>query len=172
MAQDVSLLDRIVIASPCTASWAGMKGDERVRFCDSCKLNVYNLSAMSRDEAEQLVREKEGRLCVRFYQRRDGTVLTRDCPVGLRAIRTSLRRCLAAIGTTAAILIGTTYVAAGRDDVAVPLSWLRPFRDFMEWLDPPVHLGGASLPSKCTVGSEGCIASAASPMASGREEAA
>jgi hypothetical protein len=35
-------------------------------------------------EAERLVVEKEGRLCVRFHRRADGTVLTRDCPVGLR----------------------------------------------------------------------------------------
>ena len=36
--------------------------------------------------------EKEGRLCVRFYTRADGTVLTQDCPVGLRAVRVKLAR--------------------------------------------------------------------------------
>jgi hypothetical protein len=29
----------------------------------------------------------EGRLCVRFYRRRDGTILTNNCPVGLRALK-------------------------------------------------------------------------------------
>src|SRR5262249_1200290 len=41
-------------------------------------------------EAEALILEKEGDVCVRFYQRTDGTVLTADCPVGRR--RTTRRR--------------------------------------------------------------------------------
>jgi hypothetical protein len=38
---------------------------------------------MTEEEALKLVEEREGRLCVRFYQREDGTVITRDCPVGM-----------------------------------------------------------------------------------------
>lgn len=59
-----------------------MDGDQRVRFCQQCKLNVYNLSEMTKKDAEDLILEKEGKLCVRFYKRLDGTVLTRDCPLG------------------------------------------------------------------------------------------
>ena len=80
-------LDDIRIASPCKSDWNRMYGDERRRFCAECKLNVYNLSGMTRDEAEQLVMNSEGRLCVRFYRRKDGTILTQDCPVGWRAIK-------------------------------------------------------------------------------------
>ena len=69
------------IATPCKAPWENMDGDERVRFCRECNRNVYNLSAMADAEARRVVAEREGRLCVRFYQRRDGTVLTSDCPV-------------------------------------------------------------------------------------------
>ena len=50
----------------------------------SASCNVYNLSDMTEEEALKLVEEREGRLCVRFYQREDGTVLTSDCPVGSR----------------------------------------------------------------------------------------
>jgi len=65
-----------------------MKGDGRVRFCSHCQLNVYNLSELSADEARALFKQHEGqRLCVRLYQRRDGTVLTRDCPTGLSLLR-------------------------------------------------------------------------------------
>ena len=92
-------LDNIRVASPCPASWEDMAGDDRVRFCGECKLNVYNLSAMQRDEAEDLVRNREKRLCVRFYQRNDGTVLTRDCPVGLRAIARRARARIAAVAS-------------------------------------------------------------------------
>lgn len=88
-------LDDLRIAAPCTASWDAMRGDDRVRFCEQCRLDVYNLSGMRRDEAERLVRARQAalqRLCVRFFQRRDGTVLTRNCPVGLRALRKQLLR--------------------------------------------------------------------------------
>jgi hypothetical protein len=80
-------LDRIRIASSCPVSWERMTGDARVRFCDECNLHVYNIGEMTRAEAETLFANTEGRLCARVYRRADGTVITRDCPVGLRAIR-------------------------------------------------------------------------------------
>jgi hypothetical protein len=84
-----SPLDQIKIAAPCSADWNQMFSfeGERVRFCSQCNLNVYNLSDMSRQEAEALINKTEGRLCVRFYRRSDGSVLTQNCPVGLRAIK-------------------------------------------------------------------------------------
>jgi TonB family protein len=80
-------LGTIKIAVPCKAEWKWMYGDERVRFCGQCSLNVFNLSAMTTEEAEDLIRRADGRLCVRFYRRNDGTILTRNCPVGLQAIK-------------------------------------------------------------------------------------
>ena len=82
-------LDHVKIAAPCSADWDQMFSfeDERVRFCSQCNLNVYNLSGMSRQEAEALVTKTEGRLCVRFYRRADGLVLTQNCPVGLKAVK-------------------------------------------------------------------------------------
>jgi hypothetical protein len=67
-----------------------MIGSDRVRFCGRCNLNVYNLSAMTRNQAESLIAANEGRLCVRFYRRRDGSIITQDCPVGLRAVQARL----------------------------------------------------------------------------------
>jgi len=61
-----------------------MTGDDRVRFCGECKKHVYNLSAMTQREAETLLRETNAQVCTRFYQRLDGTILTQDCPLGLR----------------------------------------------------------------------------------------
>lgn len=80
-------LDNIKIASPCNADWDQMIGNDRARFCGQCNLNVYNLSSMTREEAELLMGKTEGRLCVRYYRRADGSVMTQDCPVGLRALR-------------------------------------------------------------------------------------
>lgn len=85
-------LENLSIASPCTAKWSDMKGDYKARFCALCGLNVYNLSAMKRKDAEAFIAEREGRACVRFYRRADGTVLTSDCPIGLRAVRLRLAK--------------------------------------------------------------------------------
>src|ERR1700722_4028446 len=89
MPRSLPLLDNLAIASPCRAVWDDMEGTDRVRFCDECRLTVYNLSEMTKAAAERLVARHEGndRLCVRFYRRADGTVLTRDCPRGLAALR-------------------------------------------------------------------------------------
>jgi hypothetical protein len=81
------LLDTLQIAAPCKADWDEMIGDEQVRYCGQCEKNVYNLSAMPRAEAEALLVEREGTVCVRLYKRQDGTVLTADCPVGVRRRR-------------------------------------------------------------------------------------
>jgi hypothetical protein len=80
-------VDRLRIATPCPMSWEQMTGNSQVRFCDHCQLKVYNISELSRSEAESLIASAEGRLCARLYRRADGTILTKDCPVGLRALR-------------------------------------------------------------------------------------
>jgi hypothetical protein len=76
------LLSNIRVASPCSARWADMSGDERARLCAQCQKHVYNLSDLTAQQAVALIQSKEGRLCARFYRRADGTVLTADCPVG------------------------------------------------------------------------------------------
>lgn len=97
------LLDSIRIASPCTERWESMCGDDRRRHCAKCNLDVHNISALSRDEAEGvLAKLSEGRVCARFFRRTDGTILTKDCPIGLAAVRAkllkSISRCAAALG--------------------------------------------------------------------------
>ena len=94
-----STLDHVRIAAPCSADWDSMFGDERVRFCAQCKLNVYNLSEMTKAEAEILIARAEDRLCIRYYRRRDGSILTQNCPVGLRAIKRRLSRVASAVGS-------------------------------------------------------------------------
>jgi hypothetical protein len=102
-------LETIQIASPCDAAWDDMAGTERMRLCRLCQKTVYNLSAMTREQAENLIRQKEGKACVRLYKRRDGTVLTSDCPVGLRAVR---RRMALLVGGAAACLLALVASAA------------------------------------------------------------
>lgn len=84
------ILRNIRVASPCNVGFENMEGTDQVRFCGSCKMNVYNIGGMSSAEAQKLIQETEGRLCVRLYQRKDGTVITDNCPIGFRRIRNRL----------------------------------------------------------------------------------
>lgn len=90
-------IDRLSIATPCPVDWEQMTGDNRVRFCGHCQLNVYNISELSRVEAEALIASTEGRICARLFQRADGSVLTKDCPVGLQALRMRMSKRAAAV---------------------------------------------------------------------------
>jgi Carboxypeptidase regulatory-like domain len=105
-------LDDLRIASPCPVGWAQMTGDDRVRFCEQCSLRVYNISAMTRIEAETLIANTEGRICARLFRRSDGTIITKDCPVGLRAIR---RRVAKVAGAAFAAIVGLWGSAAGQN---------------------------------------------------------
>ncbi len=112
-----SLVDRITVRSPCTESWDAMRGDDRKRFCDKCRLHVFDISAMSRPEAEALLATRltgggnapgADRLCVRFARRPDGTVVTEDCGPVRRAIR---RRAIA-VRTAAASIFAMFFPLA------------------------------------------------------------
>jgi hypothetical protein len=69
-------LDVIRIKEPCHESWDAMTGDAKTRFCAGCQRHVHNLSAMPREEADRLVCESAGRLCVRYEQGADGAPVT------------------------------------------------------------------------------------------------
>lgn len=105
------VLDNIRIASPCHVPWSTMVGDERVRHCGSCDKDVFNLSAMTRDEAQALITEKAGNLCARYYQRSDGTILLADCEIGAKQRR---KRRLVAAGAAALLAGGASAALLAR----------------------------------------------------------
>lgn len=120
MSKFTNPLNDVRIASPCSADWNEMVGDERARFCGACRLNVYNLSGMSQAEAENLILQSaEGRLCVRFYRRADGTILTKDCPVGWQAIKQNVSKTAAAFASLVFTALGaiglTNFFAASNE---------------------------------------------------------
>jgi hypothetical protein len=113
------VLDNIRIAAPCDADWSKMTGDDRARHCGDCRKPVFNLSNMTRPEAEALIIEKQGKLCVRYYQRKDGTILTKDCPVGVARRR---KRKLVAAGAVAMLAGGGALVWKTLRPDQVPVS--------------------------------------------------
>ena len=78
---------QVRIASPCNEKWEEMSGDERTRRCARCRMNVFNVKEMTEAEVRALFLKAEGRVCGQVFRRPDGTVLTKDCPTGLAAVR-------------------------------------------------------------------------------------
>jgi len=116
-----SLLDNVAIASPCAASWDDMVGDDQVRHCGACDKDVFNLTHMTREDAERVIVAAQGKLCARYFRRADGTILTSNCTVGARAAR---RRRLVVAGTTlmivAAGVLGYDRTRAAQPDSEAP----------------------------------------------------
>lgn len=111
-------LDAIEVETPCAVPWERMPGDNRVRYCGHCRQNVYNIQALSRAEAVRVVSVREGRVCIRFHRRRDGTVVTADCWARLRAARR--KGLLAFVGTL--VVVGAAQLFAMFVGVAA-LKW-------------------------------------------------
>ncbi len=138
MARFDSPLNNVKIASPCSANWDEMFGNERRRFCGECKLNVYNLSEMTRFDAENLLAASEGRICVRYFQRRDGTILTADCPVGWARVKQRMSAAAAAVFSMIIAFLGS--VAA----VSLVRVSLEPIRQILVSFVPgPTNVMGA-----------------------------
>ena len=134
----LKILDEIRIASPCHASWDAMTGDDFARHCRSCERTVYNLSAFTAEKAAELIAASEGRICVRMYRRRDGTVITRDCPIGRsELLRKRFRAAIIAVASWLGLLpiAGCTIPSMGSVDPAgksidsarkMPAAWRPP----------------------------------------------
>lgn len=88
-----NLLNQAFIETPCESSWDKMTGNDSVRFCGQCSLNVYNVANLTDKEAEAVFAKgrEQGRVCARLYRRPDGTIMTDNCPRSLRRIRDASR---------------------------------------------------------------------------------
>src|SRR5882724_3213395 len=72
------ILEKIQIPRPCTTDWDSMIGNDQVRFCEHCAKSVHNLSSMTIAQAEKLVMQSNGKLCIRYQRLEDGTITTVD----------------------------------------------------------------------------------------------
>lgn len=102
---------RLKVASPCTADWNAMEGDDRCRFCNLCQKNVYNLEGLSETEIRELTGSQDSPICARFFQRADGTVLTANCPVGAANSRRRIRKRITALAFVGVIAAGVANFA-------------------------------------------------------------
>lgn len=151
MSAKLTVLENIRVASPCPAKWEQMAGDQKTRFCGQCTLNVHNFSAMTEQEVLRLLAESEGRVCGRFYLRRDGTILTQDCPVGIAAMRRRLARLVGSVA--AAVIFAAGVVSFFRPGPArgagakSSVTQIEPIKSLHKWIapagagTPPVMMG-------------------------------
>ena len=95
-----------------------MSGDDKCRFCSLCDKNVYNLSSMNETEINTLLKTEQN-VCTRVFKRPDGTILTEDCPIGLKQVRAHLtqKKFLAAGLCLLTILFSTFSEAGGRSKI-------------------------------------------------------
>jgi hypothetical protein len=121
-------VNNLKIASPCPMSWDQMKGDDRSRHCSLCELNVHNIAGLSTTEVEDLITTSGERLCVRLFRRSDGTVITHDCPVGLRKYRQRVAGLASAAFATVLSLMSVSYAQKDKHTEKIDASKLEIVR--------------------------------------------
>lgn len=121
----------LTVSSPCPKTWEELVGNDRVRYCGQCHLNVYNLAIMKPAEIERLVHQTGGRLCGRLYVRQDRTATLRDCPTGRSSIvRRRIRQAAAAFSV---VLFGLGCRSLERPSIS---SWPQWAQSVVKWVDP------------------------------------
>jgi len=97
----------LTVVAPCPLRWEELPGNDRVRFCGKCRQHVYNVASLTAAEATALIREREGRACMRLQRRPDGTVITGDCWYTVRRARERL------VGTALGLLVAAAGFWSG-----------------------------------------------------------
>lgn len=120
------------VSSPCPKSWMQLRGNDRVRYCNECRLHVYNVADMSGAEIRDLVRRSSGRFCGRLYLRGDRTATLRDCP--RQRQREFLRRTFLAASFLALVVFAALFRGMARPDTSSLPGWVRAVADV---IDPP-----------------------------------
>lgn len=120
MPRRTDLLERIQISTPCDADWDSMVGNDQVRFCSHCNLSVTNLSSMTRSDARRLVRESGGRLCIRYYRRPDGSLLTAPAERLQQAARRASKLAAGAFGAMLTLSASASAQSGAQTFVAAP----------------------------------------------------
>lgn len=156
------LLASVRIASPCSMRWEDMMGNERTRFCSECSLHVHNISEMTAREAEAFLASALGgdRVCARFYRRADGTILTRDCPVGWRAARQRAANAAARVVAALGVVVSAGVLLAS--GVRSPWEQARlrstqPFQAICQWLRRPLPVPVVPAAGRVTLMGDVCV---------------
>ncbi|MBX9687168.1 MAG: PepSY domain-containing protein [Candidatus Obscuribacterales bacterium] len=124
------------IPKPCSVPWESMKGSSRIRFCDQCQKNVFNISDMTESEAVNLIVSREGKVCISMLKRADGTIVSDECPPILRPLRDGYKKLAAAFSALMALSLASAPVNSEE-------SKSKPAQEQNSNQVPPMRTGGA-----------------------------
>lgn len=116
-------IDSIRHDAPCSVPWAMMAGDDRVRHCMSCDLNVYNFAELTRDEIREVIAQSNGRLCTRLRRRADGTLVTRSrsrLPRALTAALLGIAALASSCASKAGLFTHSSKIAIDVEQIVTP----------------------------------------------------
>ena len=95
------------------------------------------LRRLSRLQCDLLFNLVEGRLCARFYRRKDGTVMTRNCPIGMKVLAPLAR--ITSFALAAALPFWGTLMVVHWQDIQAKLTGWIPSARKTERPQRPVH---------------------------------
>lgn len=98
------------LAAPCGSKWEAMSGSGRIKFCQQCELQVYDFAKTELPEAREVIFQQEGKENFVLYKRKDGTFLTRNCPVGVKSRQVVILLCVAGV----VLVCGLATIVAGQ----------------------------------------------------------
>src|SRR4051812_39725038 len=100
------LAERLQVRAPCPApgGWDAMSGSDRVRFCATCQQHVHNVSKLTRDEAEALLRRRDAGegVCLHLHVRRSDRAILLADGHALRARQLAKRNLAGAVAAATA----------------------------------------------------------------------
>jgi hypothetical protein len=81
-------------------------------------MQVFNTAELSKREIEELVTNRSGkRLCLRLHRRPDGTLITKNCPIGFRK---TVHRAARFAGAALSVILGVAAAGFGQSKPSEP----------------------------------------------------
>jgi hypothetical protein len=106
-------LETLQIPNPCSVGWQNMEGDDKTRFCRACNKPVFNLSAMTRQQAEALLAALRGNLCASLTRNENGMVVTTEAlPKSLPRLHQISKRASSVAGAVISAMMAVSPVMA------------------------------------------------------------
>lgn len=140
---DRTPLEVIQIKQPCELDWDALPGDGPTRMCPRCRKQVHNLSALPREDAERLVGQRSGPMCVYFTRDPHGIVNTLEYAPGPN--RTRQRWWFGLAGVLTLVGAGCQFLLSGSRPPSARVAGTMPFPAS----NPAVRVAGDIGPSNC-----------------------
>jgi hypothetical protein len=106
------------LAFMCPVPWTKMAGDEKERFCSRCSKTVVNLSTMTEPERQTLLaKSRPEDLCVAYYRRLKGGVVSAENPLGASEYRGLKQFGVAALSSAALSIVAGCATSSAPDKV-------------------------------------------------------